>query len=132
MGLRVAQTSPWRALVAVTSWYFLAGMAQAGAIAAWNPTPYAPQIVLQDDATGKIFHSICNNKGATIFPNDNSTVLAIDEKLPPRRNSRLAGVGWWADEGEWVRDRMNSRLAESKTDVIPSRRQSSIRPTTTP
>ncbi|KAH7033493.1 uncharacterized protein B0I36DRAFT_109807 [Microdochium trichocladiopsis] len=87
-------------VIFAASWTLLVGLAQAGAIAVWNPDVYAPQVIMQDDASGIIFSSRCNSNGSTIFPNDVSSALDIDKRLLPRRKSRLAAVGWWSEDGD--------------------------------
>ncbi|KXJ93354.1 hypothetical protein Micbo1qcDRAFT_194562 [Microdochium bolleyi] len=81
-------------------WWLFAGSARAGAVTVWKPVPFAPQVVVQDDASGRFFYSQCNSNGTTIFANNVTYALDIDKKLLPRRNTRLASVGWSAD-GDW-------------------------------
>ncbi|KAK9772780.1 hypothetical protein SCAR479_10465 [Seiridium cardinale] len=72
--------------------------ASAGSMAAWSPNGKGAQLIMQDDATGKIFYSLCNESDtdAPIFPNDESAALAIDTNLLPKNGSAISGVGWWA------------------------------------
>ncbi|KAI1138650.1 hypothetical protein F5Y05DRAFT_418872 [Hypoxylon sp. FL0543] len=71
------------------------GSAVAGSIAAWLTGLGAPQIIMQDDTTGKIFYSLCNSNGsAPIFPANASASFEIDSIYAPKNGTSLAGTGW--------------------------------------
>lgn len=99
MDLRLA----WSLATWASVWaWLLVGSTWAGAITVWKPIPFAPQVVMQDDASGRVFYSRCNSNATTIFPNDVSYALEFEKRMLPRRNTRLASVGW-SSEGDWVR-----------------------------
>ncbi|KAI0834637.1 hypothetical protein F5Y06DRAFT_300491 [Hypoxylon sp. FL0890] len=71
----------------------------AGSIAAWLTELGPPQIIMQDDATGKIFYSLCNSNGSTpIFPASTSASFEFDPIYAPRNGTSLAGTGWVEDD----------------------------------
>ncbi|XXG99920.1 hypothetical protein Hte_006261 [Hypoxylon texense] len=50
---------------------------------------------MQDDATGKIFYSLCNSNGTTpIFPANESASFTFDSSLTPKNGTSLTGVGY--------------------------------------
>ncbi|KAI4863660.1 hypothetical protein F4820DRAFT_449820 [Hypoxylon rubiginosum] len=84
-------------LVHVLTWLF--EPAVAGSIATWSTGLGAPQIIMQDDATGRIFYSLCNSNGTTpVFPANVSASFSFDSNLTPKNGTSLTGVGY-ADGG---------------------------------
>ncbi|KAI1100160.1 hypothetical protein F4804DRAFT_336543 [Jackrogersella minutella] len=80
-------------LIQLSIW--ILGKASAGSIAAWTTGTGASQIIMQDDATGNIFYSLCNSNGSTpIFPADESAAFVFESNLAPRNGTSLAGTGW--------------------------------------
>lgn len=75
------------------------GLAVAGSIAAWLTGLGAPQIIMQDDATGKILYSLCNSNGSTpIFPGNVSASFEFDSIYTPKNDTSLTGTGWVDDD----------------------------------
>lgn len=74
-------------------------------MAAWSPNGKGAQLIVQDDRTGKIFYSLCNENDhdPPIFPNDESASFAIDTNLVPKNGSAISGVGWSAPPVTQVR-----------------------------
>ncbi|KAI1774160.1 hypothetical protein F4818DRAFT_74961 [Hypoxylon cercidicola] len=78
-------------LIHVSTWLFEPAI--AGSIAAWTTGLGAPQIIMQDDATGRIFYSLCNSNGSTpIFPSNETASFSLD--LAPKNGTSLTGVGY--------------------------------------
>ncbi|KAI1075630.1 hypothetical protein F5B20DRAFT_375073 [Whalleya microplaca] len=69
-------------------------MAAAGSMASWRTGPEAPQIIMQDDATGKIFYSLCNSEQEPIFPANESIAFEIDNSQLPKPGTQLGGSGY--------------------------------------
>ena len=59
----------------------------------WVTQSGAPQIAMQDDATGQIFHSLCNSNETAVFPPDGSA--AFNPTIKPKRNTSLAAAGYY-------------------------------------
>ncbi|KAI6086972.1 hypothetical protein F4821DRAFT_120836 [Hypoxylon rubiginosum] len=82
------------ALLHVLVWLF--DPIAAGSLAAWSTGLGAPQLIMQDDATGKIFYSLCNSNGTSpIFPANETASFNLD--LPPKNGTSLAGIGYAND-----------------------------------
>lgn len=72
----------------------------AGSIATWITGQGAPQVIMQDDATGKIFYSLCNSNGSTpIFPANESAALTFEDDFTPKNGTSLTGIGYPAADG---------------------------------
>jgi hypothetical protein len=84
---------PIIAVLAAWSCLFLA-IVDAGAIASWTTGQGAPQIIFQDDDTGKILYSLCNSNETTVFPANESASLTFDKGFEPKKGTSLAGVGY--------------------------------------
>lgn len=55
---------------------------------------------MQDDATGKIFYSLCNSNGSTpIFPANESAALTFEDDFTPKNGTSLTGIGYPAADG---------------------------------
>ncbi|KAI0024475.1 hypothetical protein F4780DRAFT_603491 [Xylariomycetidae sp. FL0641] len=89
--------------------------AAAGAMGSWYTGLGAPQVVMQDDATGKIFHSFCYSPVDPIFPGNASFAFPIPgTDVAPKNGTGLAASGyqegpdnyaalfWQTDEGKIV------------------------------
>ncbi|KAI1376602.1 hypothetical protein F4677DRAFT_419037 [Hypoxylon crocopeplum] len=87
------------AFIHASTWLF--GLVSSGSIAAWTTGLGAPQIIMQDDATGKIFYSLCNSNGSTpIFPANESAAFTFDsDNLAPKNGTSLAGIGYYNEYG---------------------------------
>ncbi|KAI1505631.1 hypothetical protein F5X99DRAFT_404665 [Biscogniauxia marginata] len=86
-----------RALILASIWVLWLESAVAGSIATWFTGDGAPQVIVQDDATGKIYYSLCNSDGTSVFPGTDSEVFAFDDSLAPKNGTSLAGVGYVSD-----------------------------------
>jgi hypothetical protein len=80
-------------LAVVSAWLnlFLA-VVHAGSVAAWTTGRDAPQIMVQDDDSGKILYSFCNSNETAIFPANETRSLTFD--IEPKKGTSLAGIGY--------------------------------------
>lgn len=80
-------------------------LAMSGSIAAWN-VQGVPQIARQDDTTGNIITSLCNETGSPpVFPTDGSTVMdsfGTDAPYSPPNNRTPIAVAIDADNPSGV------------------------------
>jgi hypothetical protein len=87
-------------VAALFSWSSLfLSTASAGAVAAWTNQWGAPQVMVQDDDTGKILYSFCNSNETAIFQANESRALEFDKGLEPKKGTSLAGVGFVDSNG---------------------------------
>ncbi|KAI1824626.1 hypothetical protein F4861DRAFT_548532 [Xylaria intraflava] len=85
---------------ALSAWLILfLALVDAGSIASWTTGRDVPQVMVQDDDTGKIFYSLCNSNGTVVFPTNESRSLTFDRGLEPRKDSSIAGIGFVDDQG---------------------------------
>ncbi len=63
-------------------------------MAAWWVNDVGPALMMQDDESGGLRYSLCNSNSTPIFPND-TTITAPLNDYPPKRNTSLAGSGWF-------------------------------------
>ncbi|KAI3321769.1 hypothetical protein HD806DRAFT_545474 [Xylariaceae sp. AK1471] len=85
-------------VLSVWSSIFLA-LVDAGSIAAWTTGQGAPQVMVQDDDTGKILYSLCNSNETAVFPANESRSLMFDDNLWPKKGTNLAGIGYVNQDG---------------------------------
>ncbi len=64
-----------------------------GSMVSWVTQSGAPQVAMQDDATGQIFYSLCNSNDTTIFPTDGSA--AFNPTIAPKQNTSLTAAGYY-------------------------------------
>ncbi|KAI1767703.1 hypothetical protein GGR53DRAFT_463183 [Hypoxylon sp. FL1150] len=108
------------ALLRVLAW--LSDQVAGGSIAAWTTGVGAPQVIMQDDATGKIFYSLCNSNGTSpIFPGNDTASFSLD--LHPKAKTSLTGIGY-ANDGVnfaafWYIDDAN-QIAEAFWECDPT------------
>jgi len=85
-------------VVTLTALFWCLGLfplsVSAGTVAAWTNQWGAPQVMVQDDDTGKILYSFCNSNETTIFPGNGSRALEFDKGLEPKKGTSIAGVGF--------------------------------------
>lgn len=79
----------------------LAGTASCGSLAAWWVNDKGPSLIMQDDESGGIRYSLCNTNSTPIFPNDTTLVAPLDD-YPPKKNTSLAGAGWFTGTDYFV------------------------------
>ncbi|RYP19406.1 hypothetical protein DL765_003379 [Monosporascus sp. GIB2] len=79
------------------SLWLLAGTASCGHMAAWWVNDIGPALMMQDDDSGGIRYSLCNSNSTPIFPNDTTLTAPLNTYLP-KRNTSLAGGGWFTGE----------------------------------
>ncbi|KAH9895342.1 hypothetical protein F4778DRAFT_783698 [Xylariomycetidae sp. FL2044] len=83
--------SPFHSLI----WLLAVKTAWAGYMTSWHAGFDAPQIIMQDDQTGKLFHSYCNSSdGSPVFPESDFPTLPIPDELGPRKGTGLATTGY--------------------------------------
>lgn len=54
-----------------------------------------PGLVMLDDATGDIRYSMCNSNSTPVFPYDDDAFTLDLAQYPPRKDTGLAGAGWY-------------------------------------
>lgn len=99
--------------------WLLAGVASGSSLTSWwlNYDPeLAPAVAKYDDATGKVYYSLCNSIRTPVFAFNESTTLDFDDRYPLLNGTSIAGVGYAYTAGDDNPDIIQVGLS---TQVMP-------------
>lgn len=86
----------------VLLWSLLCEVVWGRSLSAWSTGLGAPQVIMFDDDTGKIFYSLCNSNSTPIFPADDTAAFHLE--IEPAEGTSVAGTGYQDDGRNKVED----------------------------